>query len=348
MLSADVSVITPVRDEGAVIATTAEAITGQRFEGSIEFLFVDGRSADDTRARLEELAARDPRVRVLDNPDGDLAAALAIGLEHAEGEFVAKMDAHTYFPADYLQLGVDRLRAGGTDWVSGPPIPHGIDAGSRRVALALGTWMGVGGSAKWARTFEDRDVAEVELDTGVFSGVWRRSTLLDLGGWDPGWPVNEDSELASRYLARGGRIVCIADMGARYVPRSTLKALARQYGRYGYFRAKTARRHPRSLRRSHLMPPALVLTALGAAVTPGGLRRVPRAALAAYGAGVLAASVQAGRGARDMSDAALLPAVFVVMHGSWGAGFIRGCLRFGVPVAAFAQLVRRASDAGAA
>jgi succinoglycan biosynthesis protein ExoA len=348
MLNVDVTVITPVRDEGAVITATAEAITNQRFDGSIEFLFIDGRSTDDTRIRLEELAASDPRVRVLDNPDGDLASALTIGLAEASGDFVAKMDAHTYFPPGYLQLGVDRLRAGGTDWVSGPPIPHGIDAGSRRVALALGTWMGVGGSAKWARTFAGDDSTEVELDTGVFSGVWRRSTLLELGGWDPGWPVNEDSELASRYLELGGRILCIGEMGARYVPRSTLKGLARQYGRYGYFRAKTAGRHPLSLRRSHVMPPALVLTAFGVAVLPGRLRRVPLTALTAYGLAVLVASVQAGRSSPERSEVARLAAVFAVMHGSWGAGFIWGCRRFGIPMSALAQLARggRAASSG--
>jgi succinoglycan biosynthesis protein ExoA len=348
MQKVDVTVITPVRDEGAVISATAEAITTQRFDGSAEFLFVDGRSTDDTRAQLERLAAADPRVRILDNPQGDLASALTIGLAHARGEFVAKMDAHTYFPSDYLQLGVDRLRAGGTDWVSGPPIPHGIDAGSRRVALALGTWMGVGGSAKWARTFADDAAKEVELDTGVFSGVWRRSLLLELGGWDPEWPVNEDSELASRYLERGGRILCLGGMGARYVPRSTLRGLGRQYGRYGYFRAKTAGRHARSLRRSHLMPPALVLTALAALVLPRPLRAAARAALGAYAVGVIAASVQAARESPDAREAALLPAVFAVMHGSWGAGFLWGCVRFGPPAAALAELARPTSDPGAA
>ena len=116
-----------------------------------------------------------------------------------------------------MRDGVERLRRGDVSWVSGPPILFGVDAGSRRVALALGTWMGVGASAKRALDGEERD-----LDTGVFSGVWRRDRLLELGGWDPGWPVNEDSELASRFFAAGERIVCLPSMGARYVPRATL------------------------------------------------------------------------------------------------------------------------------
>lgn len=267
----DVSVLVPIRNEAAFIRETSRAITAQDFHGSVEFLMIDGASQDDTRSILDELALYDPRVRVLDNPRGDLASALGIGLSAARGEFVAKMDAHTYFPPTYLQIGVDRLRQGDVNWVSGPPIPHGVDPWSRRVALALGTRLGVGGSGKWPAAFQaDTREDEKELDTGVFSGVFRRSVLQRLGGWDPGWPVNEDSELASRYLATGERILCVWSMGAHYVPRSSLRGLARQYCRYGYYRVKTANRHPSSMRASHLAPPAML--AILAAGALGGRR----------------------------------------------------------------------------
>ena len=182
-----VSVITPVRDEAAVLRETAATITGQDWP-DLELLFVDGRSRDGSRELLAEMSAEDPRVHVLDNEAGDLASALAIGLAAARGEWVAKMDAHTYFPAGYVRAGVERLRAGDVAWVSGPPVPFGVDPWSRRVALALGTWLGVGGSAKWARSFVD-GAGELELDTGVFSGVWRTEVLRSFGGWDPEWPV---------------------------------------------------------------------------------------------------------------------------------------------------------------
>lgn len=332
--SVDVSVLTAVLNEEAVIHATASAITSQRFEGAVEFLFLDGDSNDRTRAILEELSRGDDRIRVLHNLAGDQASGLNLGLRNARGEFVVQMDAHTHYPADYVARGVERLRQGDVDWVTGPQIPHGTERWSRRVALALTSPLGFGGSRKWVTDAS----AEFELDTGVFCGVWRRSTLERHGGWDEGWPINHDSELAARVLAAGGRIVCLPTLGARYVPRNGLRALARQYRRYGYYRAKTSRAHPHSLRASALLPPALVLALLGAALaTP--VRRPARLALLAYGLGLIAASArEAHPGAR--ADAVMLPAVFVTMHAAWGAGFLAGCLRFGPPLGAISLLMR--------
>lgn len=366
----DVSVLVPVRDEQALIASTARTILSQRFDGSIELLLIEGRSQDGTRETLEQLASEDDRVRVLDNPNGDLASALCIGLQAANGEFVAKMDAHTYFPPTYLQTGVERLRRGDVNWVSGPPIPYGVDRCSRAVALALGTRLGIGGSGKWAARFSETAAGsqdgtagshngtagsqdstasfagepakdeEKQLDTGVFSGIWRRSVLERLGGWQPDWPVNEDSELASRYLAAGEQILGLRSMGARYVPRNSLRGLARQYWRYGFYRAKTAGRHPDSMRRSHLVPPLLLLVLLIAPLLGAHGRRLAGIALASYLAAQALTTASVTRQAED-GEARLLPLVFTTMHLSFGAGWLAGCVRFGFPSAAVGKTLTR-------
>ena len=318
-----VSVITPVRDEAAVLEGTGLSILEQDWP-SVEFLFVDGGSTDGSRELLQSLAAADQRIRVLENPAGDLASALVLGLAAARGRYVAKLDAHTFFPRSYLRHGVERLRRGDVAWVSGPPVPYGVDAGSRRVASALGTWLGVGASAKWARTGD----GERELDAGVFSGVWERDVLIALGGWDSQWPVNEDGELASRFRAAGKRIVCVPEMAARYVPRSTLRGLARQYLRYGFYRAKTACRHRGSLRPTHALAPG-VSAALLVAIAGGRTGRrlaLPPLAMHAAAAVAVSASLRDELGPRD---AALTVPVFLVMHHAWGLGFLAGWARYG-------------------
>ncbi|MCW2970395.1 MAG: glycosyl transferase family 2 [Solirubrobacterales bacterium] len=330
MQAPDVSVLVPIRNEASIIRESSRTIVGQLFDGSAEFLMIDGNSQDGTRAVLDELAGQDPRVRVLENPAGDLASALNVGLAAARGEFVAKMDAHTYFPTSYLQAGVDRLRRGGVSWVSGPQIPRGSDPWSRRVALALGTRLGMGGSAKWGSASGAGEPEEKELDTGVFSGVWRRSVLERLGGWDPDWPVNEDSELASRFLETGERILCLRSMGAHYVPRSSVRGLARQYYRYGYYRAKTANRHPASMRNSHLGPPTIILVCVAGVLGGRRSRALAGLSLAAYALIQAAESIRATRDG-DHREAPLLPIVYTTMHMSFGAGYIAGCLRFGIP-----------------
>jgi succinoglycan biosynthesis protein ExoA len=335
----DVSVLVPVRNEAAVIRDSVAAMCAQRFPGRLELLLVDGRSEDGTRAVLEALAREDPRIRVLDNPRRRIAAALNIGLAHARGRFVARMDAHTLYPPDYLATAVARMQRGDVACVSGPQIPHGTDAGSRRVALALASPLGIGGAA-----FRRELAEEVETD-GAFTGVWRRSTLVRLGGWDPEWLVNEDGELAARVRAAGGRYVCVPAMAARYVPRRTLGALARQYRRYGRYRAKTCGRHPESMRPSHLLPPALVL-ALAGSLVPRPIARPARAAAGAYAVALAMEGARAAARGGRAREAPLVAAVLATMHLSWGSGFIAGAVRFGVPVRGVVLAGGRAVRAG--
>jgi succinoglycan biosynthesis protein ExoA len=334
----DASVLIPVLNEERYISKTVAAMQAQRFDGNVEFLFMDGRSEDRTKAILEELAREDPRIRVFDNPGRSSTAGLNVGLRNARGDYIVRMDAHTFYPEDYIARGVERLRRGDVVWVAGPQVPYGDGRWSRRVALALGTWFGTGGSARWGG--DGAGPSERELDTGVFAGLWRRATVEEHGGWDEGWPINQDSELAARVLRAGGRIVSIPELAARYVPRDSLRGLTRQYWRYGNYRAKTAARHPESLGARHLFAPVLALATLGAVAAPGSVRIISRAALAAYAAAVAAASASALPKAKP-ADAAALPVVFAIMHGAWGFGFLAGSVRFGPPLAALARIVLR-------
>jgi succinoglycan biosynthesis protein ExoA len=327
----DVSVLIPVRDEEAVIRDVARDMLAQRFDGSIEFLFVDGRSRDATQQILLELAAADPRVRVLDNPAKRTPQALNLALREARGRVIARMDAHTRYPIDYLARGVQRLRAGGAEWVSGPQVAEGDGRWSRRVALALSTRLGTGGAS-----FRHGADAEFEVDSG-FTGLWWRDTLERHGGWDEEWLNDQDFELAARIRKAGGTIVCVPAMAAGYIPRDSLGALARQYHRYGFYRVKTSLRHPESLRRSHLLAPGLVVTALAAVAAPRSLRRPARAGAAVYALAVTGVSARAARSAPG-ADAVALPAVFATMHLAWGAGFLRGCAVLGIPWRALASI----------
>jgi succinoglycan biosynthesis protein ExoA len=331
----EASVLVPVLDEEANISETVAAMQAQRVDGAVEFLFLDGGSRDATRAILEELASRDPRIRVLDNPGRRTPNALNIGLRHALGEFVVRMDAHTFYPPEYIAKGIERLRRGDFDWVSGAAHPKGAGRWSRRVALATTTWLGTGGSQ-----FRHGADHEVEVETG-FTGVWRRTTLTAHGGWDEGWPINQDNELAARVRKAGGRIVCLPALNAYYVPRDSLPALSRQYFRYGYYREKTSRRHPESMRVAHVLSPGLVLALIAAVLPPRPTRLSARAGLAAYALAVATVSARARTTADDASDAATLPAVFATMHVSWGLGFLVACARFGPPLAGIAHLLRR-------
>jgi succinoglycan biosynthesis protein ExoA len=342
---AAVTTLTPVLNEERHVRETVAALQAQDIAEEAEFIFIDGRSTDRTRAILRELAAEDERIRVLDNPQGHTASALNIGLRAAGGEYVARIDAHCRYPAHYLSRGIERLQRGDVDWVAGPQIPVGTDTWSRRIATALGTRLATGASNRWDRDVAEHGGGEVELGTGVFTGVWGRVTLDRDGGWDEGWPINQDSEMASRVLRRGGRIVSLPELGAEYTPRNSLRALARQYRRYGMYRAKTTLRHPWTVRAPHIVLPGVVTAAAAAVVAPRPLRSAARAVVAVYAAGVVAESARATTDARD---ALALSLVFVTMHASWGGGFLVGLVRFALPsgrrAALAADLIERAGE----
>jgi succinoglycan biosynthesis protein ExoA len=328
-----VSVLVPVLNEEQYLRMSVEAMLAQELPGSFEVLIIDGGSEDNTRSVVNDLAQGDRRIRLLDNPGRKAARALNIGLRNARGEYVARMDAHTLYPPDYLAKGAERLSRGDVDHVSGPQVPQGTGRWSRRVALALGSLAGTGG-ATFRRASRERIV-----DSG-FTGMWRRETVAALGGWDEDASPNEDGELAARIRKAGGRLVCLPEMAAMYVPRDSLGALARQYWRYGQYRVRTSCLHPESMRPSHLLNPALAL-ALTAALLPTPLARWPRSVVGLYVAAILAESARLGwKRSASAGDTVALPLVFATMHLAWGFGFLVGCVRFGPPVAASAQAAR--------
>src|SRR3954471_11318034 len=289
----DVSVLTPVLNEEEHIRDAAAKMLSQRFKGNIEFLFIDGASDDATVEILRELQRSDPRIRIFENPRRSTPISLNIGLAEARGNFIARMDAHTLYPEDYLSRGVARLRRGGAAHVSGPQLARGDGTWSRRVALALDTPLGRGGAQ-----FRQAGGSEIEVDSG-FTGVWPRSVLEAHGGWNEDWHNDQDFELAARIRGSGGRILCMPEMGAEYIPRNSLSSLARQYWRYGVYRVKTSRAHPESMRRSHLFAPALAGAVAAALLPLGRVKQLGRQAVALWCAAIVGmAMVEAWRADR--------------------------------------------------
>lgn len=311
------TVLVPILNEEDFLPQTLPAMLAQDFEEATEFLLLDGGSTDRTLAILDDFAKSDPRIRVLHNPGRVQSHALALGLEEAKGDYIVRMDAHTYYPSNYIRSGVTRLRKGDVAWVGGPQIPYGSGGWSSRIAAAMRNRLGVGGAS-----FRFPQTEEMTADA-AFTGILGRQFLEDLGGWDRDWLVNEDGELAARVRAAGGVIVCLPEMAADCATRDSLLGLARQYRKYGYDRAMTERRHPGSLRRSHLLPVAVLVTLMVSVFSPRPLRRLARIGMAVYLAALGWGAVDVGR--RDGAEAGLAaPLIFATMHLCWAEGFVRG------------------------
>ena len=310
------SVVIPARNSAATLPATLDAVLEQEYPGGFDVAVAVGPSDDDTAAIVAAYAERDPRVQLVDNPNGTTPVALNLAIGATTGEIVARVDAHSVLPHGYLQRAVEVLEATGADEVGGIQDGVGTTNFERAVAAAMRSPFGAGGATY-------RKAGPPQPVETVYLGVFRRTALKRVGGYAEDMRRNQDYELNTRIRASGGQVWFHPDLRVAYRPRGSLRALARQYHDYGRWKQVGVRRHPASLRLRQAVPPlataALVASLLAVPVTRGRSLPVP----AGYTAAVTAAGLAAGR-AEPWPVRVRIPLVLATMHIAWGLGFIRG------------------------
>src|SRR5262249_21720836 len=91
----DLSVVIPIKDEKENLTPLHERLVGalDPLQLAYEILFVDDGSTDGSHAVLEELAARDARVKVVRlRRNFGQSAALKAGIDHSSGGILVTMD----------------------------------------------------------------------------------------------------------------------------------------------------------------------------------------------------------------------------------------------------------------
>ena len=110
VLCPSVSVILPIRNEAPFIEQVLRAVLNQDYPPDLlEAVVVDGMSDDGTREIVRELAAQDPRLRLLDNPRHITPAGLNLAIRAARGSVIVRVDGHGVLPPNYVRECVARL-----------------------------------------------------------------------------------------------------------------------------------------------------------------------------------------------------------------------------------------------
>ena len=309
-----VSVIVPVRNEADQLPQTVSSILSQCYPSEFEIVLAVGPSDDRTEQVAAELAERDPRIVVVENPQGTTPTGLNRAIEAADGEVIVRVDAHCQPSPTYVTTAVEILEETGAWNVGGVQCAVGDTPMQSAVAAAMSSRFGTGD----AHFHYGGDPGPTDT---VYLGVWPRQVLVDLGGFDGSLERNQDYELNVRIRQAGGTVWFDPRLQVPYRPRSSLRALASQYWQYGRWKRAVLRQHPTSLRWRQVAPPVAVLANLlgfGLAFVRPWTLIVP----SAYLVGTLAASAIVSRG--DPGLLVRLPAVFATMHHAWGAGFLVG------------------------
>ena len=321
-----VSIIVPMRNEAAHVEQLIADIAAQDFADKLEVFVADGRSTDDSGLRATSAGKRwGINLTVLDNPGERTTTGLNACIRRARGELIVRMDCHARYPSDYVRRCAVVSEETGAWNVGGPTLASGTTATERAAACAMESPFGGIG---WTRGVRD---TRTEVDT-VYCGAFRPEAFARAGLFDESLRCNEDEELNLRLRRAGGRIVLDSSIRATYTPRGTVRAIFRQYYRYGLWKVAVIRKHRRSFGVRSVVPLIFVASLLGLSIA--ALLQVP-AALLLLAAEFLAYAVLAlAFGARSVrrrrEPPSLIPrvlAVFLSFHLAYGLGFLDGFAR---------------------
>lgn len=335
-----VSIIIPCRNEKDHIEACMRSIFAQEPPaGDFEIIIADGMSDDGTRDILTQLAAENPRLRIIDNPGRIVSTGLNTAIRTAQGKIILRMDVHTEYAPDYVRQCLAVLQETRADNVGGPWVAEGKEYVSRVIAAAFRSPFTSGGARGHDPGYEG------VLDT-VYLGCWPREVFDRIGLFDEELVRNQDDEFNLRLVRAGGTIWQSPRIKSWYRPRGSLRVLFRQYMQYGYWKVRVIRKHKRPASVRHLIPGCFVFSLFALSLATlwwplaawGWLGLVGMYSMYNVAASFLTAARQ------GWILLPFLPLVFACYHFAYGCGFLHGLWDFIVlqrgPRRAYLELTR--------
>ena len=307
-----VSVILPILNEERDLANCISAILQQNYSGDIEVILALGPSKDKTNQIAQQLAAADNRVKLVSNPTGQTAVGLNLAIASASCEVICRIDGHSEVSNTYIKTAVEIMQQQGAVNVGGLMYADSNQGLQRVIALAMRSKLGVGPSK-----FHTGGKAGA-TDT-VYLGTFKKSAILAAGGFDERYIRAQDWELNHRLREKGGLIWFDPKLVVTYRPRNTFTKLAKQYFQYGRWRRAISRQHKGTINYRYLAPPVAVLINIFSLLLAILVNSIFITPLLTYLALISIGGFFIGK---KLIDRFLMPLVLIVMHFSWGIGFI--------------------------
>jgi len=289
----------------------------------MEIIIADGLSTDDTKEVVEAFKPSDIPLIWLDNPGKIVPTGLNLAIRQARGEIIIRVDGHTILAPDYVRECVCALQRSKAENVGGRMKPVGKNTFGKAVAMATSSPFGIGGGRFHYSTQEEW------VDT-VYLGAWPKEVFQKVGLFDEELVRDQDDEFNYRLREAGGKILLSPMINSWYSVRSQPKDLWRQYFEYGFWKVRVFQKHPRQMRWSQFIPPvfvlALLISLLLAIIFSWGWKVLLTLA-GVYLVAACVATLLTGR-QKGWQGAWLLPFTFVILHLSYGSGFLWGLVKF--------------------
>jgi len=314
--AAILAVVPALNEARHIEACIRSLMTGSPVLRLVPLTVADCGSSDGTQAIVERLKGEFPNLRLLGNPGRLQSAALNLAAQaHSSGRtrYLVRCDAHALYPQNFILLVAAALQRTGAASVAVPIDAVGETCFEKGNAWVVDTLLGSGGSAHRGGR------RSAYIDHGHHAGFdidWFRK----LGGYDETFSHNEDAEYDVRLGKAGGKVWLAAGIRIRYVPRGTVRSLARQYYSHGRGRARSLAKHGSRLKLREAVPLiALLGSWLGLLAAPFCL---PALVLPA-GYLSLLAGASAAVAVKRKSFCGLFAGIAAgTMHLCWAAGYL--------------------------
>ena len=229
-----VAIVMPAFNEEAVIAHSLRSLLALDYPAEkLELVAVNDGSTDATLKRMAEVAAQEPRVRVIDlGVNCGKRAAMAVGMRATDAEILAFVDSDSSLEPDALR----KLVQGFAD------ARVGAVCGHADVANPDDSWLSRMQVVRYFVAFRVVKAAEaifgcVTCCSGCFSAYRRKAIVPHLDGWEHqsflGSPATfgDDRALTNRVL-RDWRVTYAADAISHTAVPTTLRQFLKQQIRW--------------------------------------------------------------------------------------------------------------------
>lgn len=125
-----ISVVIPVYNAGPFLREALDSLLAQTF-GDFEAIAVNDGSTDNSLEILQEYAARDSRIRILDGPNGGYGKAMNRGMDAATGKYMAILEPDDFLPREAYAILIPLAEQHRLDVVRGTHCSFYVESNER-------------------------------------------------------------------------------------------------------------------------------------------------------------------------------------------------------------------------
>lgn len=293
-----VTVVVPIKHENdPFLSSCLDSLHHQDFSEGFEILIVKG---------------------------GNRSQARNLGLFSSKSDYIAFIDSDCIAPKNWLSTLFNVITKSEVSGVGGLGVspPNGTLL-SRTIDHVFSTSLGSLGKASVCSNIQNKKARKVS-GLSAHNSLFKRKVLLDVGGFDENFELNEDTNLCHKLRTRGHELLLVPEAFVYHRRRDSLKDFAKHFFKYGVGRQRSILTNIAYLDKRFLfflMAPLILI--LFSSIN----QQLMVVTLATYLAITTFYGVYFAYKTKELGPVYLTPLLFSLEHGSYGLGIIYGVFR---------------------